>query len=252
MPFANPPLAGKVAFVTGSSRGIGRAIALELAIWGADVAVHALRNLDLAEAVAEEIRGMGRRAIAVQGDVRDKAGMEACAERAKAELGPVGILVNNAGTRKDGPFILMGDDKWEEVMGVNLKGTVLATKALVRGMMAARWGRVINIVSPSGIIGMAGQTNYSASKGAVISLTKSLARELAPFGVLVNAVNPGMIHTELTADLKPEQVKALLAPTILQRVGEPEEVARVVAFLASDWSSYMSGQIVNVDGGLCP
>lgn len=178
--------------------------------------------------------------------------MDACAERAKAELGPIGILVNNAGTRKDGPFILMGDDKWEEVMGVNLKGTVLATKAVVRGMMAARWGRVINVVSPSGIIGMAGQTNYSASKGAVIALTKSLARELAPFGVLVNAVNPGMIHTELTSDLRPEQVKALLAPTILQRVGEPEEVARVVAFLASDWSSYMSGQIINVDGGLCP
>jgi len=252
MPFLNHPLAGKVAFVTGSSRGIGKAIALELAVWGADVVVHALKNLDLAEGVAEEIRGLGRRAIAVQADVRDKASLEACADRAKAELGPVSILVNNAGTRKDGPFILMGDDKWEEVMGVNLKGTVLATKALVRGMMAARWGRVINIVSPSGIIGMAGQTNYSASKGAVIALTKSLARELAPFGVLVNAVNPGMIHTELTSDLKPEQVKALLAPTILQRVGEPEEVARVVAFLASDWSSYMSGQVINVDGGLCP
>lgn len=252
MPFSNPPLAGKIAFVTGSSRGIGKAIALELAIWGADVVVHSLKNLDLAEAVAREVQELGRRAIAVQGDVRDKVAMEACADRAKAELGVVDILVNNAGTRKDGPFILMGDDKWEEVMGVNLKGTVLATKALVRGMMAARWGRVINIVSPSGIIGMAGQTNYSASKGAVIALTKSLARELAPFGVLVNAVNPGMIHTELTSDLKPEQVKALLAPTILQRVGEPEEVARVVAFLASDWSSYMSGQVINVDGGLCP
>lgn len=252
MPFSNPPLAGKVAFVTGSSRGIGKAIALELATWGADVAVHALKNLDLAEAVAEEIRAKGARAIAVTGDVRDKAAMEACAERAKAELGPVDILVNNAGTRKDGPFILMGDDKWEEVMGVNLKGTVLATKAMVRGMMAKRWGRVINIVSPTGVIGMAGQTNYGASKGAIMALTKSLAREMAPFGVLVNAVNPGIIHTELTADLKPEQIQELLAPTILRRVGEPEEVARVVAFLASDWASYMSGQIVNVDGGLCP
>jgi 3-oxoacyl-[acyl-carrier protein] reductase len=252
MPFSNPPLAGKVAFVTGSSRGIGKAIALELATWGADVAVHALRNLDLAEGVAEEIRAKGVRAIAVIGDVRDKAAMEACADRTKAELGAPDILVNNAGTRKDGPFILMGDDKWEEVMGVNLKGTVLATKAFVRGMMGRRWGRVINIVSPTGVIGMAGQTNYGASKGAIMALTKSLAREMAPFGVLVNAVNPGIIHTELTADLKPEQIQDLLAPTILRRVGEPEEVARVVAFLASDWASYMSGQIVNVDGGLCP
>ncbi len=252
MPFSNPPLNGKVAFVTGSSRGIGKAIALELATWGAHVAVHALKNLDLAEEVAAEIQSKGVKAVAVTGDVRDKAAMEACAERAKAELGPVDILVNNAGTRKDGPFILMGDDKWEEVMGVNLKGTVLATKAMVRGMMANRWGRVINVVSPTGIIGMAGQTNYGASKGAVIALTKSLAREMAPFGVLVNAVNPGIIHTELTADLKPEQIKDLLAATVLKRVGEPEEVARVVAFLASDWASYMSGQIVNVDGGLCP
>lgn len=224
---------------------------MELAIWGADVVVHAQKNLDLAEAVAQSIRDLGRRALAVQGDVRDKVAMDAIGDRAKVELGPVGILVNNVGTRKDGSFILMGDDKWDEVLDVNLKGTVLATKAVVRGMMAARWGRVINIVSPSGIIGMAGQTNYSASKGAIVALTKSLAREMAPFGVLVNAVNPGMIHTELTADLSPDTVKALLAPTILKRVGEPEEVARVVAFLASDWASYMSGQIINVDGGLC-
>lgn len=252
MPFSNPPLAGRVAFVTGSSRGIGRAIALELATWGAAVAVHALKNLDLAEEVAEAIRATGGRALAVQGDVRDKAAMEACAKAAEAALGPIDILVNNAGTRKDGPFILMGDDKWEEVMGVNLMGTVLATKAMVRGMMGRKWGRVVNIVSPTGVIGMPGQTNYGASKGAVMSLTKSLARELAPFGVLVNAVNPGIIHTELTSDLKPEQIEGLLAPTILKRVGEPEEVARVVAFLCSDWASYMSGQIVNVDGGLCP
>jgi len=252
MPFINPPLAGKVAFVTGSSRGIGQAIALELASWGASVVVHALKNRDLAEGVAATIREAGGKALAVTGDVRDKAALEACVKEAEATLGPIDILVNNAGTRKDGPFILMGDDKWEEVMGVNLKGTVLATKAMVRGMMSRKWGRVVNIVSPTGVIGMPGQTNYGASKGAVMSLTKSLARELAPFGVLVNAVNPGLIHTELTSDLKPEQVKELLAPTILKRLGEPEEVARVVAFLCSDWASYMSGQIVNVDGGLCP
>ncbi|WP_243382024.1 3-oxoacyl-ACP reductase family protein [Geothrix alkalitolerans] len=252
MPFNQPPLLGRIAFVTGSSRGIGRAIAVELARWGADVVVHAQKNQDLAEAVAAEVRGMGRRAMAVLADVRVKAELEAAADRVKAELGPVDILVNNAGTRKDGPFILMGDAKWEEVMDVNLRGTVYATKAFVRGMMARKWGRVVNIVSPTGIIGMAGQTNYGASKGAVMSLTKSLAREVAPFGVLVNAVNPGFIHTELTADVSEEAKRDLLAPTILKREGEPEEVASVVAFLCSDWASYMSGQIINVDGGLCP
>lgn len=252
MPFAKPPLQGKLAFVTGSSRGIGRAIALELATWGADVVVHALKNLDLAEEVAEAIRAKGVRSLALAADVRDKAAMEACAERVKAELGVVDILVNNAGTRADGAFILMGDDKWEQVLGTNLFGPLHAAKVFARGMMGKRWGRILNIVSPSGVIGMSGQTNYGASKAALVGFTKCLARELAPFGVLVNAVNPGIIRTELTADMKPELVKVLLEPTVLKRVGEPEEVAGVVAFLASDWASYMSGMVVNVDGGLCP
>jgi 3-oxoacyl-[acyl-carrier protein] reductase len=252
MPFNQPPLLGRIAFVTGSSRGIGRAIAIELAHWGADVAVHAQKNLALAEGVAEEIRALGRRAVVVLGDVKVKADLEACADRVKASLGPVDILVNNAGTRQDGPFILMGDEKWEEVMNVNLRGTVYATKAFVRGMMNRKWGRVVNIVSPTGIIGMAGQTNYGASKGAIIALTKSLAREMAPFGILVNAVNPGLIRTELTADVPDETRRNMLSPTILKREGEPEEVASVVAFLCTDWASYMSGQVVNVDGGLCP
>ena len=251
MSFTPLPLAGRIAFVTGSARGIGRSIALELAAWGADVAVHALKNQELAEEVSAEIRALGRRSIAVLGDVRDKAAMEACAQATLAELGPVDILVNNAGTRKDGPFILMGDDKWEEVMGVNLKGTVIATKAFVRGMMARKYGRIVNIVSPSGVIGVPGQANYSASKGAVIALTRSLAKELAPFGVLVNAVNPGFIATDLTADV-PEQMKRdMLNTTILRREGRLEEVSGVVAFMSSGFCSYMTAQVINVDGGLC-
>ncbi len=252
MPFDPLPLHGRTAFVTGSSRGIGRAIAVELGRWGADVVVHAQKNLDLAESTAAEIRALGRRSLALLADVRVKADLEAAADRVKAELGPVDILVNNVGTRQDGPFILMSEEKWDEVMNVNLRGTVYATKAFVRGMMARKWGRIVNIVSPTGIIGMAGQTNYGASKGAIIALTRSLAREMAPFGVLVNAVNPGFIHTELTADVSEETKRELLSPTILKRQGEPEEVASVVAFLCSNFSSYMSGQIVNVDGGLCP
>ncbi|MBK8791052.1 MAG: SDR family NAD(P)-dependent oxidoreductase [Holophagaceae bacterium] len=195
--------------------------------------VHAQKNLDLAEAVAAEIRTWA----AAPGRPGGRAGESGTGGRRRpgeGELGPVDILVNNVGTRQDGPFILMGDEKWEEVMNVNLRGTVYATKAFVRGMMARKWGRIVNIVSPTGIIGKAGQTNYGASKGAVIALTKSLAREMAPFGVLVNAGNPGLIHTELTARTSPRRCAAACwPPAILKREGEPEEVAGVVAFLCS-------------------
>lgn len=252
MIFQEAPLSGTLAFVTGSSRGIGRAIALELAEWGADVVVHALKNLEAAEQVALEVRERGRKSMAVLADVRDKAAMSACADRVQAELGQVEILVNNAGIRKDGHFILMGTPAWEEVMSTNLMGPVHATQAFVRGMMNARKGCIINMVSPAAIIGTAGQANYSASKAALIGLTHSLARELSPYGIRVNAVNPGLIETDLTASLPEKTKQELLAPTHLKRMGLPGEVSPMVTFLASPWASYISGQIINVDGGLCP
>jgi len=245
----NLELLDKTALVSGSTKGIGFAIASHLAKEGARVIVNGRSDDSLATAMERIGQAVPEAKLeGFAGDLSTAAAVQALVERFPS----VDILVNNAGTRQDGPFILMGDEKWEEVMNVNLRGTVYATKAFVRGMMARKWGRIVNIVSPTGIIGKAGQTNYGASKGAVIALTRSLAREMAPFGVLVNAVNPGLIHTELTQDVSEELRREMLAPTILKREGEPREVAGVVAFLCSDWASYMSGQIVNVDGGLCP
>jgi len=242
-------LSGKTAWVTGASRGIGKAIALELARAGADVAVVA-RNAEAAEAAAEEIRGLGRRALAVSVDVSQLEAVEEAARRVDAELGKVGILVNNAGITRDQLLVRMKPEDWHEVMRTNLDGAFHCTKILAKDMMRGRWGRIITISSVVGSQGNAGQANYAASKAALHGFTRSVARELASRGVTANVVAPGYIETDMTRDL-PEGVREALFKSIpLGRLGTPADVAGVVAFLASDAAGYMTGQVIHVDGGM--
>jgi len=243
-------LAGKVALVTGASRGIGKAIALELARAGADVAVNFAGNRESAEAVANQIRELGRKSVVVQADVADAAAVEAMFSEVEKQLGPVLILVNNAGITRDNLLLRMKEAEWEQVVDTNLKGVFLCTKQALRPMMKARWGRIINITSVSGVVGNPGQANYSAAKAGVIGLTKTTAREVASRGITVNAVAPGFIETDMTAALGEEMNQQLAKQIPLGRFGQPEEVAHVVRFLASEDSSYITGQVIHVDGGM--
>ncbi|MFO7263534.1 MAG: 3-oxoacyl-[acyl-carrier-protein] reductase [Bacillaceae bacterium G1] len=240
----------KVALVTGASRGIGKAIALELARAGMHVAVNFAGNRESAEAVAAQIRDMGRKSITVQADVADAAAVEAMFQEVEQQLGPVLILVNNAGITRDNLLLRMKEAEWDQVLDTNLKGVFLCTKQALRPMMKARWGRIINITSVSGVMGNPGQANYSAAKAGVIGLTKTTAREVASRGITVNAVAPGFIETDMTAALGEEMHRQLVQQIPLGRFGQASEVASLVRFLASEESSYITGQVIHVDGGM--
>jgi 3-oxoacyl-[acyl-carrier protein] reductase len=239
-------LTGKVALVTGGSRGIGRAIAETLYGAGARVAVLG-RDTGRAE---EAARALGERAGAVTADVGNADQVAAAVAAAEQALGPVDILVNNAGLTRDGLLARMSGDDWDAVLDANLKGAFLVTKAVTRGMMKRRWGRVINITSVVGLMGNAGQANYAASKAGLIGLTRAVARELASRNVLVNAVAPGFIDTDMTRALTDAQRATLLAQIPLGRLGQGSDVARAVLFLASDHADYITGQVLVVDGGM--
>ena len=243
----NIDLSNKVALVTGGSRGIGKAIASHLAGAGAKVALADVVDTALIQASADEI-GCG--AIAVSANVTNSDDCGAAVSQVEAALGPIDVLVNNAGITRDGFLIRMEEADWTAVLDVNLKGVFNMTKAVVRGMMKRRSGRVVNIASVVGITGNAGQANYSASKAGVIGLTKTLAKELASRGVLVNAVAPGFIDTDMTKVLPESAREALLKLIPLSRLGSPDDVARAVLFLSSDLAGYITGQVLVVDGGM--
>jgi 3-oxoacyl-[acyl-carrier protein] reductase len=240
----------RTAVVTGGSRGIGRAISLELASAGVRIVVTCQRDLVRAEATAEEIRKGGGEALALAADVRKPDEIKALADRVGTDFGGADILVNNAGVIKDSVFAFMKEEDWDYVLDVDLKGAFRVTRSLIRGMLHKSWGRIVNIVSVSGISGHAGQANYSAAKGGLIALTKALALELAPRGITVNAVAPGLVETEIIAHLKDDARKEFLGRIPMARFGKPEEIAAVVGFLASDRASYVTGQVWRADGGM--
>jgi 3-oxoacyl-[acyl-carrier protein] reductase len=243
-------ISGRVALVTGGSRGIGRAISRELAAAGAAVAVNYHSSAEQANTIVKEIEEQGGRALAVQGDVRLPEDTERMVEETVEGLGRLDILVNNAGFNRDTLLLRMSLDDWDEVLDVNLRAVFLCTKASLRPMMRQRWGRIINIGSVSGLAGNAGQANYAAAKSGLIGFTRAVAREMGSRSITSNLIAPGLVITELTKDIRQEIVDGVKQRLLIHRMGKPEDIAASVVFLASEDASYITGQILAVDGGL--
>ena len=242
--------AGKTAVVTGGSCGLGRAVCLELAAGGANVVLCYAGHESAANETVAACEALGAKAVAVRCNVADSSEVNALMDTAMQAFGRIDILVNNAGITRDGLLIMMKESDFDDVISTNLKGTFLCMKAVARQMMKQRYGRIVNLSSVVGLRGNAGQVNYAASKAGVVGMTKSLAKELASRGVTVNAVAPGFIETDMTAAMTDAAKTATLGSIPMQRLGAPEDVARAVAFLASDEAAYITGQVLAIDGGM--
>ena len=240
----------RVALVTGGSRGIGRAIALQFGADGHRVAVNYSSSPEAAESVVEEVRAAGGEAIAVGADVSSTEAVAGLIEEVGAVFGPVEILVNNAGVTRDGLLARMGSDDWDRVMEVNVRSVYLCTKGVLRGMLKNRWGRIISIGSVSGLAGNPGQANYAASKAAIVGFTKSIAKEVGSRGITANVVAPGFIQSDMTASLGDSALEAARSATAVGRLGQPDDVAGAVGYLAGARAGFVTGQVIVVDGGL--
>lgn len=243
-------LSGKVAIVTGSSRGIGKATALKLAAEGADIVINNTTDQAALEPVSSEIEALGRECLSVSADISSHEEVDRLVKEAADRFGHIDILVNNAGITRDNLLLRMTDEQWDTVLTVDLKSVFLCTRAVLRHMVRQRWGRIVSITSIVGIAGNPGQANYSSAKAGIIGFTRSIAKEAASRGITVNAVSPGYIESRMTEELSASQREALVQRIPLGATGTPEDVAEAVAFLASEKARYITGQVLSVDGGM--